>query len=212
MNRKLFLLLGMFLTVISWGKDSSKDPWEISKIHHDNYESEKYGKDYIVFKNGKKLKDLGYKVESIGKIKVGNNPPVHLFKALTCIECEPGVELIVYSPKTQQRVVLPHPVSTDGIDAETMDNLGVIFRVTGFFGKCSGEYQGIFLVKESRDVVSEKGKKALSKSWQPVSIHLKVKSTGALEKSERAVTRTHSDGLKNHECKEIKVVQTHDYI
>jgi hypothetical protein len=101
------------------------DPWDVLKI-------EQGQPDRVSFKNGKVVDTIGYDLKYIGKMSLSSGP-ILLFSGQTCMECEEGVNLLVYSISAD-RVTWKsaYPSAT----AANVDDGKVFYQGRAFFGEC----------------------------------------------------------------------------
>jgi len=101
------------------------DPWDVLKI-------EQGQPDRVSFKNGKVVDTIGYELKYIGKMKLASGP-ILFFSGETCMECDEGVNLIVYSVSADAVTwKSAYPSAT----AANVDDGKVFYQGRAFFGEC----------------------------------------------------------------------------
>jgi hypothetical protein len=101
------------------------DPWDVLKI-------EQGQPDRVSFKNGKIVDTIGYELKYLGKMGLASGP-ILFFSGQTCMECDEGVNLIVYSvAKDTVTWKSAYPSAT----AANVDDGKVFYQGRAFFGEC----------------------------------------------------------------------------
>jgi hypothetical protein len=101
------------------------DLWDVLKIEQGN-------PDRVSFKNGKVVDTIGYQLKYIGKMTLPSGP-ILLFSGQTCMECDEGVNLIVYSVASDSVTwKSAYPSAT----AANVDDGKVFYEGRAFFGEC----------------------------------------------------------------------------
>jgi hypothetical protein len=101
------------------------DPWDVLKI-------EQGQPDRVSFKNGKVVDTIGYELKYIGKMRLSSGP-ILLFSGQTCMECDEGVNLLVYSVAADAVTwKSAYPSAT----AANVDDGKVFYQGRAFFGEC----------------------------------------------------------------------------
>jgi hypothetical protein len=110
---------------ISLPQASDLDPWDVLKI-------EQAQPDHVYLRNGKVLDTVGYDLKYIGKMKLSSGP-ILLFSGQTCMECDEGDNLIVYSVAADAVTwKSAYPSAT----AANVDDGKVFYQGRAFFGEC----------------------------------------------------------------------------
>ena len=135
-------------------KSEVRDPWKVKTIHRDDYDNfVGRSKDVVELNNGDKVPDLGYNVDLVGEIVRAPNPPILLFFANDCLECEPGHFIIVYSPESRDKVELYH--SGEHTEMTGSEDLEVVtLRTRLYYGSCLKDWRGVRIGSAWRLVVS----------------------------------------------------------
>ena len=209
----VWAVLASTLTIVgcevqSASKSEVRDPWKVKTIHRDDYRmAGSHTKDDVELNNGEKIADLGYNVELVGEILRQPKPPILLFFANDCLECEPGHFIIAYSPESRDKVELyhsgEHTQTTGGGDFQVVTS-----RTRLYYGSCLKDWRGIIRLKEERDLKFESSKWIVPYHWETSHQKVSIGATGELTLTDqpgRVPNRQELFGaVKQGRCHEVK--------
>lgn len=171
--------------------------------------------DMVSFTDGAVLNDAGFDVEHVGTLVLPAAKPVFLFKSFTCRQCEPEVNLVIYTSENREVTKLPFPgihtligVEDDDEDSEIDDQV-----VEGVFGKCGGPAHVILLARKNREVESDGMTARPGENWSFTSTTVEFSAAGAaLIKNDDADGFGRVQSLISEECLSIEPQDSHDYL
>lgn len=206
----MIIMSFMALMAMAGSKAVDIEGWRLRGIHRDDYNAASYGRDYAIFRNGERSMPLGYKVEKIGELSVPGKPPVTLFRADDCHECEPGKELLFFYPgmKEPLRTLLPGEGWVKDPETEFKE---VSRSVRGFLGEClaSGKKGVLILKRERTPKKNNKGKWEFS-PWTASKEEIEITADGKLKRS--ILQGEFPEPAISGKCKAIPGEDTSDYL
>lgn len=130
--------------------------WEIEHIE-ERWNNPEAKEDLITFRNRKTWDNLGMKTEKIAEIRGTNGNRVIAFKALSCVECEADLLLIIRSTAGEKVISEPYPGKMTSVDIDTgVSELAPFAEVRVFAGKClDGKSDEVFIIETTAQAVGK---------------------------------------------------------
>jgi len=169
--------------------------------------------DTVTFTDGSALNDAGFDVEHVGTLALPAAKPVFLFKSFSCRNCEPTVNLLIYTSENREVNSFPFPgihtlIGVENEDADIDTAMG-----EGVFGKCGGPGHVILLARKTREVESDGMTTRPGENWSFTSTTVEFSPQGkALVKTDATDSFSKLQALINEECLSIEPQDSHDYL
>lgn len=216
MKKKRSLIIGgsilaavVLFIVAKPADEDERLPFDVDTIKADSPSEP----DTVTFTDGSTMTGAGFDLELVGTLVLPTAKPVFLFKSFTCRECEPMVNLVVYTSENGEIHQFPFPGShyLIGVEDSTPDLEDQI--VEGVFGQCGGPAHRVLLARKNREIESDGMSKRPSESWSHTFTTIEFTESGAIkvsDASEDAFLRL--PPLISDQCLSIEPEDSHDYM
>lgn len=169
--------------------------------------------DTVTFSDGSALAEAGFDTEHVGTLVLPAAKPVFLFKSFSCRNCEPTVNLLIYTSENREVTTLPFPGVHTLIGVENEDTDIDTAMGEGVFGKCGGPDHVVLLARKTREVESDGMTTRPSANWSFTSTTVDFSPQGkARIKTDATDSFGRLQTLINEECLSIEPQDSHDYL